>query len=298
MRPRPETRPPENRTSRCVDAEHAAGDRGHPVADLLAGVLHRAAVEVGARRRRGRGGVRHLVRAGRRQAHRLQRHAERGGRDLQHLRVQALAHLGAAVVDQHRPVLVDVHERTGLVEGGEGERDAELHRRDRESALHVLVLGVERGDPGTPRVEVARRTAAPPRSRAGARHGARAGRTAWSGRARRSCAPAASAASMPEERRDPAEDVLDHEHALRTPEAAERGLRRLVRLRDAALGDEVGDPVRVVDVAERATHHRLREVEAPAAVGRERRREGRRCGRRRRIPPSRSRGTDAACRSS
>ena len=74
--------------------------------------------------------------------------------------------------------------------------------------------------------------------------------------------------------RDPAEHVLDHEHALRPAEPAERGLRRLVRLRDASLGDEVGDPVGVVDVAERAAHDRLREVEAPAAVGGERRREG------------------------
>ena len=68
-----------------------------------------------------------------------QRHAERGRRDLEHLGVQALAHLGAAVVDQHRAVLVDVHERAGLVERGEVERDAELHRRDRERALGVLV---------------------------------------------------------------------------------------------------------------------------------------------------------------
>ncbi len=36
---------------------------------------------------------------------------ERCGRNLQHLRVQALAHLGAAVVDQYRAVLVDVHQR-------------------------------------------------------------------------------------------------------------------------------------------------------------------------------------------
>ena len=64
---------------------------------------------------------------------RLERHAERGGSDLQHLRVQALAHLGAAVVHEHGAVPVDVHERAGLVEGGEVERDAELHGRDGEA---------------------------------------------------------------------------------------------------------------------------------------------------------------------
>ena len=122
------TQRPPTATSRPCRAT-AARSRSQ---DLLAGVLDRAAVEVGARAR-GRGrGVGHLVGARRRQPHPLQRHAERGGGDLEHLGVQALAHLGAAVVDQHRAVLVDVHERAGLVEGREVERDAELHRRHRQ----------------------------------------------------------------------------------------------------------------------------------------------------------------------
>jgi hypothetical protein len=37
---------------------------------------------------------------------------------LRHLGVQALAHLGAAVVHEHRAVGVDVHQRAGLVEVG------------------------------------------------------------------------------------------------------------------------------------------------------------------------------------
>ena len=73
---------------------------------------------------------------------------ERGRGDLDHLGVQALAHLGAAVVDQHRAVLVDVHQRAGLVERGQVERDAELHRRHRQPALGVRVRRVERGDLG------------------------------------------------------------------------------------------------------------------------------------------------------
>ena len=141
-RDRPEAGDPPARESHValVDPEHPPGDRGHAVADLLAGVLHRAAVEVGARRGGGGRGVGHLVGARRGEPHRLERHAECRGGDLQHLRVQALAHLGAAVVHQHRAVLVHVHERAGLVVGGEGERDAELHGRDREGALHVVVL--------------------------------------------------------------------------------------------------------------------------------------------------------------
>ena len=74
----------------------------------------------------------------------------------------------------------------------------------------------------------------------------------------------------PEQRRAPAQDVLDHEHPLRSAEAAERGLRGLVGAGDAAVEPDVRDPVGVVDVAQRARQHRLAEVEAPAAVGGER----------------------------
>ena len=115
------------------------GDGRQPLLDLVAGVLDRAAVEVRAGAGGGGGGVRHLVGAGRRQPDLLQRDAERGRGDLDHLGVQALAHLGAAVVDQHRAVLVDVHERAGLVEGREVEGDAELHRRERQRPLGVRV---------------------------------------------------------------------------------------------------------------------------------------------------------------
>ena len=139
------------------------------------------------------------VRVGR-QPHRRQRHAERGRRDLQHLRVQALAHLGAAVVDQHRAVLVDVHQRAGLVERGQVERDAELHRRDRERPLGVRVRGVERRDLGRRRSTSPRLEHLVPDPLAAARRDAPAGRTGWSARRGRSCAAAARRASDPEQR--------------------------------------------------------------------------------------------------
>ena len=74
-----------------------------------------------------------------------------------------------------------------------------------------------------------------PRPLPAARGGGPAGRTAWSGPRRRSCAGAARRASIPSSGRAAAEDVLDHEHALRAAEAAERGLRGLVGLRDPAV---------------------------------------------------------------
>src|SRR5699024_2305934 len=79
-----------------IDAEHRRGHGGESGEDLLARVLHRTTVEVGAGRGRGGGRVRHLIGAGGGEAHPLQWQAEGGRGDLEHLRVQALTHLGAA----------------------------------------------------------------------------------------------------------------------------------------------------------------------------------------------------------
>ena len=62
--------------------------------------------------------------------------------DLRDLRVQALAHLRAAVIQQDRAVGVDVQQRAGLVHVRGGEGDAELHRRERDAALEHGVRGV------------------------------------------------------------------------------------------------------------------------------------------------------------
>ena len=74
---------------------------------------------------------------------------------LRHLGVQALAHLGAAVVHEHRAVGVDMHQRAGLVEVRDVERDAELHRRQRQALLQHRARRVEGGDGGAPRGVVA-----------------------------------------------------------------------------------------------------------------------------------------------
>ena len=183
--------------------------------------------------------------------------------------MQPLAHLGAAVVDQHRAVLVDVHQRAGLVEGREVEGDPELHRRHRQPPLGVRVGGVELRDLRGPPADVGAVDHLVPRDRraVGVPH-----RLA----VRRGLAldvevaPAQVGGVDAEQRRAPAEDVLDHQHPLRSAEPAERGLRGLVGLRDPAVHPDVRDPVGVVDVAQRPGQHRLAQVEAPAAVGGER----------------------------
>ncbi|OIQ63524.1 hypothetical protein GALL_549350 [mine drainage metagenome] len=65
---------------------------------------------------------------------------------LRHLGVQALAHLGAAVVHPHAAVGIDLHQRPRLVEEGGGEGDAELHRGEGDAAPDHRAGGVERGD--------------------------------------------------------------------------------------------------------------------------------------------------------
>ena len=65
--------------------------------------------------------------------HALEPDAEFFGGDLRYLLEQALAHFRAAVIEVNGAVLIDVHQRAGLIEMGERERNAEFHRRQRES---------------------------------------------------------------------------------------------------------------------------------------------------------------------
>ena len=145
------TMPPANATSAGRAAELARGERGEALAQRLRRGPRRHAVDVAARRCGRRRRVRHLARIGRRHAHGGQRHAELVRDDLLHLGEQALAHLGAAVVQQHRAVLVDVDERAGLVVMRRGERDAELDRRQRDAALDDRAVAIPRGDRAPPR---------------------------------------------------------------------------------------------------------------------------------------------------
>ena len=119
-------------------------------------------------------------------------------------------------------------------------------------ALHVVVLGVERARSargGRRSRSIGRARSQIVRSRSACRHRLPVRRGL----------PGLVEVALAQRRRvdaergrDPAEDVLDDEHALRPAEAAERGLRRLVRLRDPPVRRAVRDPVGVVDVAERA----------------------------------------------
>ena len=70
------------------------------------------------------------------------RHAELARRDQRDIRVNALAHLGAAVIHLRGAILIDQHQRAGLIEMRGGEGNAELHRRDREPAFAIRMLRI------------------------------------------------------------------------------------------------------------------------------------------------------------
>ncbi len=129
----------------------------------FAGILHRRAIQVRAARRRGGGGVRHFVGARRHHAHAIGRDAQLARRDHRDVCVNTLAHLRPAVVHLRGAILINQHQRAGLVEVRGRERNPELHRRDREAALAIRMLRVPHVKLLAARREVARRASVPAR---------------------------------------------------------------------------------------------------------------------------------------
>ncbi len=126
-----------------ADVEVPAGEIDQPVLDGLGRVLGGLAVEVGtAGSRRGRG-VGYLVGIGGGDLDATDVDLEDLGHHLGDLGVQALAHLGATVVQVDAAIGIDVDQRTALVEEGGGEGDAELDRGQRQALLQHRVGPVE-----------------------------------------------------------------------------------------------------------------------------------------------------------
>ena len=126
------------------------GEVGEPVADGARGGLGRHAVEVCPGRGRGRRGVGHLACGRGGDLHPVEVDLEFLGHHLRDLDVEPLPHLGAAVIEMHRAVRIDMHQRPGLVEVRRRERDAELYRRQRQAALDDAAVGVEGVDLAAP----------------------------------------------------------------------------------------------------------------------------------------------------
>ncbi|ABA47595.1 hypothetical protein BURPS1710b_3214 [Burkholderia pseudomallei 1710b] len=254
--------------ARRAAADMLGRERGEPLAQLPRGVLRGLAVQVGTRRRGRRRCVSDLARVGRRHANAREVHAELVRDDLRDLRVEPLAHLRAAVVHEDRAVGIDVNERARLVEMRDVERNAELHRRERDALLQHRARRVERARRRAARAIRARRLEL----------GDQLGQHVVLDRlaVRRHVAlglavqvRAAHVERIAAERaRDAVDDVLDRERALGAAEAAKRGVRLRVRLPAAADDRYVGQPVRVVEVAHGARHHGPRQIGGEAAARR------------------------------
>ncbi len=128
------------------DLPLARGELHQPLLDGLRGILRRLAVEVGAAACCRRRSVRHFVGIGRGDLDAVDIDLEHLGHHLGDLGVQALTHLGAAMVQVDAAIGVDVHQCTTLVEETGGEADAEFHRRQRQALLQDRACGIERAD--------------------------------------------------------------------------------------------------------------------------------------------------------
>ena len=230
--------------------------RGEALLDLARGVLRRLAVQVGPGRRGGGRRVRDLLRVGRGHAHPLEADAQLVRHHLCDFRVQSLAHFGAAVVDEDRAIVVDVDQRAGLVEVLDVERDSELQRRERDAALEHRAGRVELGD------RLAARAVVAARFELGAElmddvvgDDLPIGRDVVL-RLAVEVGAAHVHRVFAQRARDRVEDVLDRDRSLRAAEAAEGGVALRVGLAREAVHRHVGQPVGVVEVAERARHHR------------------------------------------
>ena len=226
----------------------------------------RHAVDVGSRRGRGRRGVGHLGGVGRGDAHPVERHAELFRHDLRDLGEQPLPHLGAAVIEMDRAVGIDVHQRAGLVEMDERERDAEHHRRQRDAALEDRALGVEFADRGAPRAIVARglELVDHRRQRRAILDRLAVGRDVAAGAEEIGLAHVERIEAALA--RDRVHHALDRQHALRAAEAAEGGVGDGVGLQPARGDVDVGQPVAIAGVEHRAVDDAGRQVGRAAAA--------------------------------
>ena len=149
-----------------------------------------------------------------------------------------------------------MHQRAALIERGQVERDPELDWGHSDRPLDVRVLGVERRDLGSPPVEVTRLVHLVPHGSDpfGVTHRltVRGGLSFAV-----EIAPPQLIRCQSQQRRTAAEDVLDHDHSLRTAEPTEGGVGGLVGLRDPPVDPDVGNPVGVVDVTQGPGEHRL-----------------------------------------
>ena len=241
-------------------AMQAGGTGGQPLADLAGGVLRGLAVQVCSGGCGSGRGVGHLLGVGGGHPHPAEANTQFVRHHLRHFGVQPLPHLGATVVHQNGAIGVHMHQRTGLVEMLDVERDAELERRQRQPALEHRACGIELRNGLASRLVAA--------GHFQLRH-QRMHDVVVDDLAVRCDVMGVGAVEVgaphfqrvaPQVAGDGVEDVLDGDGALRAAKAAEGGVALGVGLAAVAVHGYIGQPVGVVEVAQRPRHHRARQI--------------------------------------
>ena len=180
--------------------------------------------------------------------------------------MQALAHLGAAVVDQHAAVGIHMHQSAGLVELGGGKADAEFHGRECQSALQDWLRRVPGGDLGAARPVIAvLRQLRDQRLQDVVFHRHAVVRGIAFG-ASVEVTQAHIQRVQAQGSRDVAQNHFRDHHALRPAEAAKRGVALLMGFAAVGVDRHMLQEIRVVSVEDGAVRHRAAEVGAEAAV--------------------------------
>src|SRR6516162_3300163 len=87
-------------------------------------------------------GIRNLIRTCGHDPDSIRRYTKLPCRNYGDIGVNPLAHLSAAVINLHGPVLIDQDERPRLIKMGDRKRDSKLHRRNRQTAFYRRMVRI------------------------------------------------------------------------------------------------------------------------------------------------------------
>ena len=179
---------------------------------------------------------------------------------LGHLGIQALPHFGAAMVHQNGAIGVDMHQSARLIEVRHVKRDAKLQRRQRQPALEHRTLRIEHIDGFTPGAVVARCLQL---SHQFVNHVVAnrllVGRDIVLPLAVEVDAPHIERIT-PQIARHRIQNILNSDSPLRPAKAAKCGIALGIGLAHIAVHVHIGQPVGIVEVAQRTRHHRRGQV--------------------------------------
>ena len=178
-----------------------------------------------------------------------------------------LPHLRAAVIHLHGAVLIKKHQRARLIQMRGRKRNPEFDRRDGDPPFAMRIFRIPFPQLFTARLKIALRNQLVPNAletivfdfltvMCRVRFAVAAIKIFRAHNFRR----------KPELARDAIDDLLDHQHSLRSAESAKRRVRSEIRFRHEAAALHVRDVIAVIEMKHGAIRHGPRQIERPAAV--------------------------------